>query len=643
MKGFIYLLFAIVSFVPKSFAQLPDSTFFNRLLDAYESGDNAKYHFEQLGEQAQDSFQKGLYQYFLAFNARRHKLIDSALSVAALSEANFIKSNDSIYLPKLYHLLMEIYIPMGNLDAAMRYTINAEKLYRRNHDTLKIAHTIANRGIILHDLARYSEGIKVSREAINLLDQMSNPSESEYLHAMNIVGINFDDWNKPDSALFYYYRIVNRYEEKVNGDLVRVYNNMANTYKKIGNLDSALKYILIAYDYNRNTNDYYNISTNANNLGSIYHQLDQPDSALKYLTIGLAHANNSSSVEKLRDSNYELMLYYRETGDLATSMQFLEAYHQMKDSLFRIAQARVVAEIETKYETEKKDKSISLLAKENELQETRNTRNITIIITLVLLLALLIIIFYLLKQRASIQQEKLLQQQKLRGREAQINAAIQSEENERKRFAADLHDGMGQLIAALHLNVQSLKSNYADKTVHDEIADNSAKLMADIQKEIRNIAFNLMPPVLTKEGLLPAVRELVSRINKSNNMQAELRTFGLDIRMNEVFEINLYRILQEWISNVIKYAGATYIHIDFTEHESEIIISVEDDGTGFDVSNFEQSKGNGWRNINSRLNLLKAKMEIDTMPGRKHTTLIVNFDKQDAYTNKTVDKTPNIG
>lgn len=597
---------------------------------AYESGDSAAYHYQSLSQQMQGPFQEGLYQYFLAFDARRQHLIDSALSVAALSEANLLKSNDSIYLPKLYRLLMEIYIPRGDLDAAMTSAIKSEKIYRQNADTLEIAYAMASRGVILHDLSRYAEGVKVSKEAIRLLNLTDKATNRSYFHAMNIVGINFDDWNKPDSALFYYYQIVNRYEEKINEDLARVYNNMANTYKKTSQLDSALKYIKIAHGYNQKTTHHYQIATTANNVGSIYQQLGKPDSAFQYLTQGLLHADSSGSVEKLRDSNYELMVYYRERGDLVRSMDYLEAYHQLKDSLFKTSLAQAVAEIETKYETEKKDKAIRLLTKENELQQAENERNIIVIVSLLVLLSLLLVIFYLWKQRAKAKQEKALQEQKLRMREAQINAAIQSEEKERKRFAADLHDSMGQLITALRMNLQGLKLNDPNKVVRNGILENADTLLSDIQKEIRNIAFNLMPPVLTKEGLLPALAELINRINRSNTVRVELNTYGLENRMNEVYEISLYRVLQEWISNVLKYSGATYILIDFTGHDDEVVITVEDNGQGFDVSVFDNSQGNGWRNINSRLNLLNAEMEIDSVPGRKNTTLTIRYGKKRA-------------
>ena len=267
-----------------------------------------------------------------------------------------------------------------------------------------------------------------------------------------------------------------------------------------------------------------------------------------------------------------------------------------------------------------------LLDQENSIQKAKNDRNTLLILGLMLILFLLLLVFILWRRQSSISQQKVLSEQKTRLREAQIQAVISSEEKERKRFASDLHDSMGQLVSALSINIQGLKNASNDPLVRNEIVDNSTVLLHDIQREIRNIAFNLMPQVLTKEGLIPALEELCVRISKSNQVSASIQTFGMNARLIEVFEVSLYRILQEWISNVLKYSDATEILIQFTSHHNEIIITVEDDGSGFDLSTFENSKGNGWRNITTRLNLIKGKLDIDTQAGRKNTTITISID-----------------
>ena len=94
-------------------------------------------------------------------------------------------------------------------------------------------------------------------------------------------------------------------------------------------------------------------------------------------------------------------------------------------------------------------------------------------------------------------------------------------------------------------------------------------------------------------------------------------------RFNEVCEISLYRVLQELMGNILKHSKATQITISFTGFDDEIIITVEDDGDGYNLNKFYHSEGNGWRNVNSRLNLIKASIEFDVVEGRKNNTIII--------------------
>jgi signal transduction histidine kinase len=99
----------------------------------------------------------------------------------------------------------------------------------------------------------------------------------------------------------------------------------------------------------------------------------------------------------------------------------------------------------------------------------------------------------------------------------------------------------------------------------------------------------------------------------------------MEQRLPEIKEVSLYRIIQEWLGNVLRYGSAKKISIHFTQHEREVNIMIEDDGPGFDIQKFEQSKGNGWRNINSRLQLIKGELEIDTQPSRTGTTFMIDL------------------
>ncbi len=107
-----------------------------------------------------------------------------------------------------------------------------------------------------------------------------------------------------------------------------------------------------------------------------------------------------------------------------------------------------------------------------------------------------------------------------------------------------------------------------------------------------------------------------------------MQTFDIDNDMPSEHRIALYRICQEWVNNVIKYSGGNQISIQLVKHPQELVLTIEDNGKGFDANSLMESQGNGWKNINSRLHMIKGAIEIDTQKDRQGTTLIITVPHQ---------------
>jgi len=217
-----------------------------------------------------------------------------------------------------------------------------------------------------------------------------------------------------------------------------------------------------------------------------------------------------------------------------------------------------------------------------------------------------------------------LYQQVQDNQQVMMEAIVKGQEDERNRFARDLHDGFGQMISALNLNLKGLKtlksSNTEDRT---KIFSTSSELLDQMHRELKNICFDLMPQTLIKHGLEAAINEFSSRINSSGEMTVEVNVFELD-SLSELQEISIYRIAQEWVNNVLKYSDAKHLTIQITRDEKELTLLIEDNGMGFDRNLLTSGKGNGWKNMNSRANLISGEIEFDTTLGMKGNTFILN-------------------
>ena len=224
-------------------------------------------------------------------------------------------------------------------------------------------------------------------------------------------------------------------------------------------------------------------------------------------------------------------------------------------------------------------------------------------------------------------EREILLEQVRENQELVMKAIVKGQEDERNRFSRDLHDGFGQMISALNLNLKGLRSlKNSDLQERVDVFNSSEEILKGMHAELKNICFNLMPQTLVKHGLEAAFSELAQRINASGEKHLEINIHGLDSRLDEIYEISVYRIAQEWINNILKYSDANQITLQITSDSNELTLLIEDNGMGFSKTRLIESAGNGWRNINSRANLISGEVDLDTTEGMRGNTLILNSE-----------------
>jgi signal transduction histidine kinase len=195
-----------------------------------------------------------------------------------------------------------------------------------------------------------------------------------------------------------------------------------------------------------------------------------------------------------------------------------------------------------------------------------------------------------------------------------LNTIIQTEEKERKRFAKDLHDGLGPLLSSVKMSVSSLAQMKQDEASR-EIIENTELVINEAIKSIKEISDNLSPHVLSNFGLVRALSNFINKINIAKTLRINLITNLKDERFDANVEVVLYRVICELINNTIKHAQAKKINISLSQEGEYIQILYKDDGKGFDVSKIVEhqgSSGMGFSNIYSRINSLKGEINIES-------------------------------
>lgn len=472
--------------------------------------------------------------------------------------------------------------------------------------------------------------LKQSRQCIDFalesLPLMSKP-EFEYiqLFAYNNLAVCYGMLGLLDSAK----HMVEKGMEaaKHTNDLQSLANSyfiLGTIYSNAGQYDLAIEQYEAAKPYREKSGNLLFIVADLYTMADLYHKTGNYQEGIRTANQALSLARKNNLLMKFEDSYLSLAKNYEGLKDYKNASKYYNLWALAKDTIYSQSHTQAIAEMQTKYETEKKEQYITLQNAQLFQQRIQLQRTYVVLAALLIIVALVVIILLLVRSRYKRKHELAESEKELAVREAFIDATMRSQENERKRFAQDLHDGMGQLISSLRLMINQINVN---TPTEDRVAvvARSENILNDMHTEIRSIAFNLMPQTLIQHGLVPALKEMTIRINETGKVIASVSEFNIPSRLKEVHEISIYRIIQEWINNVIKYAEAEKIEVQLVGHADEISITIEDDGNGFDPTELEIGDGNGWRNIQSRTNLVKGQVEVDSKRGYRGTTLILRF------------------
>lgn len=210
--------------------------------------------------------------------------------------------------------------------------------------------------------------------------------------------------------------------------------------------------------------------------------------------------------------------------------------------------------------------------------------------------------------------EKKIKEQKFRS-----VLILEGQEEERKRIAMDIHDGIGQLLTSLKFQIESIDmGNYVESRNKLEEAKN---LLKDVIKEVRRVTFNLKPTVLSDYGISPGLSVYVKEINKLTNVEITFSNkTGFSQRLPSKIENNIYRIIQEAINNSLKYSKTEAISVNLQHDQDNVIVEIIDNGVGFDEEllekpNFKAESGNGFFNMFERTEYINGKLEVKSSPG----------------------------
>lgn len=244
--------------------------------------------------------------------------------------------------------------------------------------------------------------------------------------------------------------------------------------------------------------------------------------------------------------------------------------------------------------------------------------NIAIVLiaaTAVILFVVVLVGFVLARyHNRAIRQRIALQEQETQFQKDLLDTAIQTQEQERKRIAKDMHDEVGAMLSAikLHLGRQDYLGHPSEK--HKAANAEIKGLLDETLTNVRRISHDLLPPTLEQYGLWTTLENLVETVGRSGSLQVHLK--GRDPgRLSQKVELGAYRIVQELMQNTIKHAQAKTVELRLESmHADSLTLVYRDDGVGW--KNDPAQAGLGMKNLASRANNMAAALQIESNPGK---------------------------
>ncbi len=319
-------------------------------------------------------------------------------------------------------------------------------------------------------------------------------------------------------------------------------------------------------------------------------------------------------------------------GEHSKALTITKSAHKLQDSLRALVNEQTMADLQEKYETAQKEKTIEMQA--NKL----NTRKLqSWILGIGLLSTLLIGIFIwrqqkqknqLLTSTNELNQQKIVRMEK-ENKILALSSMIEGQESERNRIAKDLHDGLGSLLTSVKAHFGRIEEEIK-KIENLNIYRSAQNMMDDACEEVRRISHNLMPPILRSSGISAALRNLVHQYDNST-VEFHIQIADSEARFSETIEIFVYRIAQELLSNAMNHAAPSKVELSYYVLDEVIQLIVEDNGSGFVPQQIYE--GLGLHSVRSRVDYLSGHMDIESYPGRG-TTVSIEIPKTTDHQNR---------
>lgn len=505
-----------------------------------------------------------------------------------------------------------VYANQSDYPLTIKYYQKALKIFETISDLNGISLCLNNIGAIFYVQGDLETAMQYFERSLKICSVTGDK------HAMQLcysnMGNIYREQKKYDIAIYYYNRSL-EFAKKI-GDIKEEawsYYVIGITQNIMGNVGLAVQNLQKSLDIQKRVPDIQGMAYTYVELAGIYNKEKKYPLAIAYSENSLLLAEEVGSPDLKQSAHKSLAESYKGLGNFEVALEHYELFKQISDSIYNTDKTQQIAKMEAAYQSEAKQREIDIqklqIAKQELDLNKSNLWLLVLILSIVLIIAIFtgIFLFYKVKHRTQMKAEILHRQ------EARTKAIIETQEDERKRIAQDLHDGIGHKLTAVKINFEQLRDNMQEVMPDKKmILEQTEKILDETHKELRALSHQMMPKALMEKELKYAVSDLMEDTFKNSKIKFSLMNdIPNDLHVNT--GICIYRILQELLSNIIKHAQASEIAVQIYKNKNTLIVMVEDDGIG--INNHDSTaSGIGLNNIAGRVNALDGSFVIEPGP-----------------------------
>lgn len=540
---------------------------------------------------------------------------------------------DTLGLIAIFKNIGLLYYQFQDYERSLTYFTQNEQLIEDAglSGSVEDASNYWNLGAVYERMNYPQRAISSYRSAITAYEKEDDSNALGNLHQN--IGKVFENLEEPDSALFYYDTAQTLFEQVGNEEsLANLRINVAVIYNTLNDPEKALNLLLQSQEFYEARESVAMLPVLYNNLGATQLLLRNYDQSIIDYKKAAEASENANNLTRKMHAMMGLSEAYEKKGDFRNAYNYHREYVVLNDSLYNIERTKAVEELITKYETEKKEAEIELLTAKQAQSDAEKKALVLGLLALIFSVVGIIgwFIYSNRKKRIIAEQKETLFQNEIdslldRQQLESVSAMLEGQDKERKRLAAELHDRLGSILSLVKLYFSSMDEDIKEKQpdLYASFSEGN-QFLDDAFSEVRALIKEMKEGTTSGEGLQKDLEKLLLKITK---LGVEIKSrIELDKKLDSMVEINVYRVVQEALSNSLKYSKAELIELILSDKEG-LSVTIRDNGIGFDPDKLpgkqKERESYGVENMENRVKLLGGEF---VMEAQKHKGVTINVN-----------------